>query len=132
VTSFPLPGANWSYLHVPTLKATTGAAGFALANATPTIFQWTAPNDGNVHRIMLIAQLNVTSAETGGVVNLQFTDLQGNFQSRQTFAGALGTGFTQGSSPMSFLVQAGQTVFLAQSSALTLGLATVFAELWAL
>jgi hypothetical protein len=130
--TFPLPGSNWTYLHVPVLKATTGLGGFALQNATPTVFQWTAPDDGKVHRITLIAQLDVASAETGGVVNLQFTDLQGNFQSRQAFAGGLGAGFTQGASPMSFLVEAGQTVFLAQSSALTAGAATVFAELWAL
>ena len=49
------------------LVATTGVNGFALQNGTPTILTWTPPNDGQVHRVLLIAQENVTVAETGGL-----------------------------------------------------------------
>lgn len=113
------------------LQATTGVNGFALINGTPTILSWTAPNDGQVHRVWLIAQENVTSPETGGQVNLNFRDLQGNAQSRQAIPGGAGNGFTGGFTPMAFLVQAGQTVSAVQGTALTAGAATVWAELWA-
>ena len=66
--TFPLPGANWSYLHSPRLVATTGVNGFMLQNATPNILSWTAPNDGNMHRLIVFATLHVTSSETGGKV----------------------------------------------------------------
>lgn len=112
------------------LQATTGVAGFALVNGTPTILSWTAPNDGLMHRVSLIAQENVTAPETGGQVNINFKDQQGSTQNRQAFAGGAGTGFTGGFTPMAFLVQAGQQVTVTQT-ALTAGAATVWAELWA-
>ena len=42
--------------------AAGGLAGFALQNATPNILTWTAPNDGNYHRVVVAASIGVTSS----------------------------------------------------------------------
>jgi hypothetical protein len=127
--TFPLPGANWTYLHVPRLQATTGISGFGLQDATPTLLQWTAPADGQLHRVTAIVDYLVTSAATGGQLSLQFTDPAGNFQSREFVAGGGGDGFATVFGPPCYLVQPGSTVYLVQA-ALTAGAATVWAELW--
>jgi hypothetical protein len=114
---------------LPVLQATTGINGIALVNGTPNILTWTAPNDGQMHRVQLIAQVNVTSLETGGQVTLQFTDLTSTLQSRQMIAGGQAAGFSPLTSENAFLVKPGTTVFLTQT-ALTGGAATIWAELW--
>jgi hypothetical protein len=112
----------------PQLQASTGAAGFALQNGTPTILSWTAPNDGQLHRATLIAGQHVTSAETGGAVNLNTFLPDGTAVNPSIFPGGGGTGGTGATTDR--IVQAGSTVSLVQSSALTAGAATVWAELW--
>jgi hypothetical protein len=110
------------------LQASTGPDGFALQNGTPTILSWTAPNDGQMHRVLLLAGLNVTSDETGGQVKLTLTQPDGSTRGPTIFSAAQSAG-TQGVI-QDGLVKAGSTVTLAQSSALTGGAAVVFAELW--
>lgn len=115
------------------MQASTGVAGFALQNATPTILSWTAPNDGQLHRGILFVSLFVSSAATGGQVNLTWTQPGGNvfnpavFAASQGSGGHLPTGGTAG-----FNVAAGSAVTLNQATALTAGAATLWAEIWGL
>ena len=121
-TPFPGPGSL-------ALVQTTGDAGFPLQNATPGILSWTAPNDGLMHRVMVITFQNVTSAETGGVVSMTNTDPQGTPHVSGLYAGGSGVGVQYASQLR--LVAPGTTVTVNQTSALTLGAATVWAEIWA-
>lgn len=111
------------------LLAATPVAGFALQNGTPNILTWTAPADGQMHRVLVHAGLRVTSAETGGAVTLTVIQPDGSTYAPGAFAGGSGTNATSGFTAM-HPVQAGSTVTLAQSSALTAGAAVVWAELW--
>jgi hypothetical protein len=116
-----------------TLVGTTGVAGFNLVNATPNIFTWTSPNDGNMHRILVFSSMNVTVAQTGGAINLSFTDPGSTFRSRLMYNGGLGVGYlTQsGNTPQAFTVAPGSVNTLLQGSAQTAGAAVLWAEVWA-
>lgn len=132
---YPLPGSNYSYLHGLTVKATTGAAGFALQNGTPTILSWTAPNDGNLHAVVFFAELNVTVTEVGGQVTSSVTTPSGNVDSKQMFAAGSGTGvYTPfaASFPQIRMVAPGGSVSVFQNNALTSGAAVVYAWLMGL
>lgn len=117
----------------PTLSlvATTGPAGTPLTAGTPTFLTWTAPNDGNMHRIIVFTAMQVSSADTGGAVGLGWTQPSGNSQApaSQIFAANLGTG-PQWNSQLR-LVAPGSTVTIQQSSALTVGAAIFYGEIWA-
>ena len=112
--------------------ATTGDAGFALENGTPTIVEWTAPDDGKLHSAIITGSVNVTAAETGGQVIAELV-IGGSASAGQQLngGGETGTGFYPPSSPIVFTVRAGDTIRLVQSSALTAGAALVYAEIWA-
>lgn len=129
--TFPLPGANWTYLHTPRLVATAGLAGFALQNATPTILSWTAPADGALHRFSVYASMHVTSAETGGIVQAVFTLPDGSAGFYTVLPGGQGTGFNSSQVNLATIVKAGTTVTLQQVTALTAGGAKLWAEIWA-
>ncbi len=111
------------------LLAATGTAGFALQNGTPTLLTWTAPSDNQLHRVLLISGQNVSVAETGGAVGLSFTAPNGTGGTASVYAGGSGTGLSA-ATYIGRLVQAGTVVSLAQTSALTLGAAVVWAEIW--
>jgi hypothetical protein len=114
-----------------TLLAATVAAGFALQNATPSIISWTAPSDSAVHRVFAIGEVHVATTETGGQVSLTSTS-PGNNAMTFTLDGG---GHAASDNPFTVravLVKAGSTVTVAQTSALTGGSATVYAELWGL
>lgn len=110
------------------LEASTPAAGFALQNATPAILSWTAPNDGNVHRVLVIASLDVTSAATGGAVSITYTMPDGNSHTSTVFAASQTAGGHIIATGVS--VQANTTVTITESSTLTLGAATLWADIW--
>lgn len=114
-----------------TLQATTGVAGFALQNGTPTIASWTAPNDGQLHRAMFFASLVISSGETGGAINVGFTAPDGTVVAWGIFAAgqAAGYGYTQ-SPIVPAVVKAGTTVTISQGSPLTAGAAKLYAEIW--
>jgi len=118
------------------LLASTGLAGFAFQNATPSIISYTFPNDGVLHRFFLVPFVAVTSAQTGGALALLFTDPSNTSQNFGIFGGGSTTGtrgFGNGFSIWSALtVYPGSTVRLQQSSAQTAGAATLWAELWGL
>lgn len=114
-----------------TLVATTGEAGFTKVNATPNILTWVAPSDGQPHRFLIFASETVTTAETGGGVSTNQTAPGGGAQvgSNNIFSGGkiIGTyHVTDGA-----VVQAGSTVTLLQSAALTAGACVMWAEIWA-
>lgn len=111
------------------LQKSTGAAGFALQNATPTILSWTAPNDGQIHRIQTFIIENVSVANTGGALSLTATDPGGNALNTQLDAGTHGVSEVQPSNKL-IPIGPGSTVSIVQSSAQTAGAATVWAEIW--
>lgn len=108
------------------LVATTGPGGFALVNGTPVIIQWQAPNDGVLHRVTIKIAKNTGSAETGGQINLQGTNII-----PQAMIGQIAlVGFTPNG--RSFVVVPGTLVQITQGTALTAGgPSTVYAEIWA-
>jgi hypothetical protein len=112
------------------LLAATPAAGFALQNATPTILTWTAPNDGNLHRVIVVGELIVTSGQTGGAVSLEFTDPGGTARTRTVWAGGLSSGYNNVPVGLLQTVEAGTTVSVVQTSAQSGGAATTWSELW--
>jgi len=119
--------ASWTLL---AQQAATAAAGFALQNATPTIISWTAPSDGNLHRVQIFASMSVGSAETGGTVSYEGTNPDGSTFVHTLFTGGnAGPGEVQPSAQLR-IVKAGTTVSIVQTSALTSGAATVWAEIW--
>jgi hypothetical protein len=116
------------------LIATTGVDGFALEDSTPTILSWTAPDDGDLHRFFVTSVLHVTSAETGGAIQLQWPLPDGTANTDSLYAGNLGAGIAVGPAAGIFMqpIEPGGTVNLVQLNALTAGAATLWAELWAL
>jgi hypothetical protein len=115
-----------------TLEATTGSAGYALVNGTGSILSFTTPNDGNMHRVVLIANKVIGSTETGGQIYLAFTDPSGSGRSIAIFNGGGGGGWNTPNviGDCFVLVKGNTTVSLNQASALTGGASTLFAELW--
>jgi hypothetical protein len=113
-------------------QASTGASGYTLVNGTGNIITWTAPNDGALHRVLLMFTLHITSTETGGQVSVTLTTPDGG---AATFANAISAGggttgtFTPGTN--GYFVQAGTTLTVKQNTALTAGAAVLWAELWA-
>jgi hypothetical protein len=117
-----------------TLLATTTATGVALTSGTPTLLTWTAPNDGNMHRVLLVGELVVSSTETGGKVTVSFTDPAGGAHNGlQIYASALGAGafgLPGTSSPVLTLIQANTAFTVAQAVGLSGGAAIFYGELW--
>lgn len=116
------PQTSWQLL------ASTGIAGFTLVNGTPNVITWTAPNDGNMHRVLAILVKHVTSNETGGQVAVNGQTPDGIGLTPSPFAGGQASGTYQASSVL--LVPPGASVTVKQNSALTVGATSLWAELW--
>lgn len=127
----PGPYPAWPVSVAPRVVASTGPAGVALVNGTPAILQWTAPNDGLLHRFFTIVSAAVTTLEVGGAVGVTFTPPggQGFTPTTSVLAAGLGVGSAAGTLVSGF-VAGGTTVFLNQTSALTSGAAKVWADIW--
>lgn len=110
------------------LQAATPAAGFALVNGTPGIVSWTAPNDGSAHLAHVVSQQVVTSLETGGAVQLNYTSADGTARNLALYPGGGATGLSVLNAER--IVAPGSTVAIVQSSALTGGAAAVWAQVW--
>jgi hypothetical protein len=111
------------------LQATTGTTGYTLVNGTGSILTWTAPNDGNLHRVLLFAIQAVITTETGGQITATLTMPNGTSYTPQIFAaGAAAGGHDIGQSV--FIIEAGTTFTLSQGTALTGGSAILWAEIW--
>jgi hypothetical protein len=126
----------------PVLVATTGASGFVMAGGTPNILTWTAPNDGNLHRVVLSIVFVVNTSPTAGGGIALFTHFNGASCINATILSAsdsagLGTGpyaiparAIFGENLSSTLLGPGDTITIQQGAALTGGAATVYAEIW--
>ncbi len=120
------------------LLATTTATGYTLANGTGTILSWTAPSDGNLHRVTLFAVKSVTTGETGGQITFGSLSGAGNGHLNPDNAANWATVFPGGQSAggrslngvPELIIGAGNTVYLYQSSALSGGATTLWAEIW--
>lgn len=112
-------------------QAFTPDAGFPLVNGTPNIVTWAIPNDGHVHRHLIIASESVISAMTGGVVTVNFQDPNGDFFTYTLFNGSVASpGFNGSEFTYPVICKPGSTVFVSQASPLSAGAATVWAEIW--
>jgi hypothetical protein len=112
----------------PAVQTQTAVAGFALQNATPTLLTWTAPNDGAMHLVTVYGSVRVSVAQTGGAIGITATDPGGNALTPALDTGGHATGqfsFTA----RTLLVQAGSTVTVAQTSAMTAGTALAWAAI---
>ncbi len=115
--------------------ATTGAAGFDLQDATPTILTWTAPADGDLHVVTPTFLVHVTAAQTGGEIGVNVLDATGTqLVQSGMYPGGEGVGYylpTQGGygPAQAFVVPSGGTIELVQISAQTAGAANVLAAL---
>lgn len=113
------------------LLAATPDAGFALQNGTPVILSWTAPDDGQLHRVSAICSIVISAAETGGVVAWEFTAPDGTAAGYDVSTGGQGTGWDYSSAAAHpAVIKAGSTATLTQTSALTAGAAKIWAEIW--
>jgi hypothetical protein len=124
----PVPGADW-FLHSLKLQASIGIDGFALQDATPTIISWEVPDDGNLHRVLLLASLQVTSSETGGAVSGFIVSPGGGSPAEPGFVTG---GQVQGNHVgiTGGIAGPGTTVNVEQTSALTGGAAVLWVEIW--
>jgi hypothetical protein len=111
------------------IQAATPAAGFALQNGTPTIISWTAPNDGQNHRVLILGEVSISVLEVGGAIQAAYTPPAGGAQVATLNAGGLGISVSA-LTVFARVVGPGTTVQVNQSSALTAGTATVWAEIW--
>jgi hypothetical protein len=115
---------------VPVLQATTGSSGFTLLDSTPTLLTWSVPNDGQVHRVIVLGELVVTTTQAGGEVQLVFNDPAGNSRTESMWAGGLGVGANKVNGNCAFMVGPDQTITLEQTSDQTSGSAIAYVDLW--
>jgi hypothetical protein len=113
-----------------TATATAGNSGFVLVNGTGTIISWTAPNDGAKHRAQLFFSAAVTSNLTGGQVRLTYT-IGAQTSTVNILAGGNTTGGYPLLNPANVIIDPNTTITLSQQTAMTVGAATVWAEIWA-
>ena len=111
------------------LQVPAPIAGFALQNGTPTIAEWTAPNDGNVHYVSVFGATAVTSAETGGAIKMTATAPNGTTGNPSLDAGSNAVGLVAWSTH-NLPVQPGSTTTVQQTSALTVGAALAFCAIF--
>lgn len=111
------------------LLASTPAGGFALQNGTPNILTYTAPADGQSHRVFLQVRKTVTVAEVGGAVQAAFNGT--NYAPLFPGGRAPGTDpWSPQSAAVTALLAPGDTLTVRQTSALTGGASTVVIEFW--
>jgi hypothetical protein len=109
-------------------QATIGSTGYTLVNGTGNILAWTAPNDGNMHRVLVMCSLLVTTTEVGGAIGASLTLPNGTGKVPGLFSGTSGAGLSQGT--FSYFIQANTSVTVQQTSALTSGAAILWVEIW--
>jgi hypothetical protein len=112
--------------------ATTGLTGYALINGTGNItgLSWTAPNDGALHRVMLVGAVVASGSPAGGAIVVSSTDPSDTARAAQAAFSAPSSGYnfpTEGF----YLIYPNTTFQVKQNSALTAGSATLYCDLWA-
>ena len=111
------------------MAAATATAGYALVNGTGNIISWTTPNDGNLHPFDVFSVMDCTSTETGGGIVVTFTLPDSTAATLTLYAagksaGVVAPNFVQA------IAKANTAVTITQSSALTGGASTMWAEIW--
>lgn len=120
--------------------ASTGVSGFSLVASgvganNLAIIQHTFPSDGKLHRGLIFATLQVISAMTGGVTGVQVHLAGGSYDTGPVLYnanGGVGYYHYPANPPSPFLVFGGDTIQVVQASNLTVGTATLYAEIWGL
>ena len=112
------------------LLAATPSAGYTLVNGTGNILQWTAPNDGKLHRVQVFAVQDVTVATTGGQILVSYTLPDGFATSHTVFAAGQAQGDNVVANNFSLLVRPNTTVTILQNTAMNPGAAVIWCELW--
>jgi hypothetical protein len=126
-TATGLASAGYLGLAVP-----AAAGGYALVNGTGAVASWQAPNDGLAHRVEIFANKSITATETGGAVQVAWTQPNGTARTALLFPGgqAAGAQVPTNAGDCSLVIQANSTVTISQSSALTAGgPSTLWAEI---
>lgn len=111
------------------LVATTDITGYTLVNGTGQILSWQTPNDGQMHRVLVFCTVNITSAETGGGIQAASSPPGTGSHLNTVDAGGHGAGVTY-APPAELIAGPNTTVVVNQSSALTVGAAVAFIEVW--
>jgi hypothetical protein len=111
------------------LLGSTGLGGFTVQDATPNLFSFVIPNDGNMHRIMALGEMIVSSAQTGGLISVLLNDPSGTPRTRALFNGGYAAGY-QAIDGFLTTIAPGQTITVAQTSAQTAGAAVAWIEIW--
>jgi hypothetical protein len=112
------------------LQATTGSTGYTLVNNTGNIITWTAPNDGVMHRVMLVMNTDVSSSATGGQISISITSPNSASHAPVVLAASQTAAYYYNQMAF-FLVAPNTSVTLQQTTALTAGAALLWAEIWA-
>lgn len=108
----------------------TPQAGVTLTGTSQTICQWQVPSDGLVHRFLCFASFVVTVLSIGGAVTVSYTAPDGTAGSATLSGGGLSVGVSATPTPNSVLVKPGSNVTVTQSTGLSLGTVTAWAEIW--
>ena len=109
-------------------QAATSTSGYTLVNGTGTIITWTTPNDGALHRAMMFGSLNVTTPETGGQIQMHYTDPGGTANATPMWPG--GQSGVNTATAKLVVCKANTAVTISQDTALTAGAAVAYCEIW--
>lgn len=83
-----------------------------------------------MHRFTIFSNLDITVTETGGAVTYFYTPPVGAQQSHTLFAAGQGVSIPLPTNLQPLTVAPGTTVTVQQTSALSAGAATLYAEIW--
>ena len=112
------------------LQATTPTTGVALINGTQDFLTWTAPNDGNLHRILVFGNKITTVNETGGTISAVLPPSINTTVIGATTAGTWPFGVFGGAQFYGCLVPAATQFKISQTAALTAGASKFYGEIW--
>ena len=112
------------------IQAETALAGYTLVNGTGTVVSWTAPNDGALHRFLILGTLAVSVATTGGSISEVWTTPNGTASGTgiALFTATKAVGVFQAS--VNGHAQAGTTVTIQQQTAMTAGTAVMWVTIF--
>lgn len=121
--------ANGNVIGLLDNVATTGAAGYTLINGTGAALTYTVPSDGALHCLIVVGAVVVTSTMTGGQIQM-VTTTGGTAKTTTISAGSFSNGTVTTTSSSTIPVDAGSTVTINQSTALTAGAAKLYLSIF--
>lgn len=111
------------------MVATTDLAGYVFTTGGGNVLTWTAPNDGQMHRVELFGGTHCTAAATGGALHFNFQSPDGSNNTPIILGANQATGWHFTNNAIA-LVAPGTTVTISQD-AQSAGAQTGWFELWA-